>query len=132
MGADSTAGNIEGKSVCDRKFDGGRGGNAGARERRLIDDRSVGPLGRGDIVYFAVHPGDVQTMLGGDFVQLNQMRHDVGDVSRTLGNENVYARCCGASAWARRLQDNGVDGLVGHSNCGNLAHLQAGSEELNA
>jgi hypothetical protein len=52
------------KLVGDGEFDGGGGGEAGAGERGLIDHGAVGPLGGGDVIYFAAEADGVETALG--------------------------------------------------------------------
>src|SRR6266478_5553344 len=53
--------------VGDGEFDGGGGGEAGAGERGLVDDGAVGPLGGGEVIYFAAKAGGIEAALGVGF-----------------------------------------------------------------
>src|SRR5713226_7937238 len=90
------------------------------------------PLRSGDVIDFAAEACDVEAMLRVDFAHACEVRHDVSGFARALRNKYIHTRCGGAGAGARRLEDDFVDGLVGHGQVGNFADLQACAQQLDA
>jgi hypothetical protein len=98
----------------------------------LVDYGAVGPLGGGDVVYFAAEAAGVEAALGVGFGHAYEVGHYVGGFVGALGDQDVYAWGGGAGAGARRLDYDFVGGLFGHGDGGDFADLQAGAEEFDA
>src|SRR5712672_2979151 len=118
--------------IGDGEVDGGGGGEAGAGQWGLVDYGAVGPLGGGDVIYFAAEAAGVQAALGVGLGHAYEMGHYVSGFVGALGDQDVYAGSCGTGAGARRLDYNFVGGLFGHGDGGDFAYLEAGAEEFDA
>jgi len=118
--------------ICNREVDGHGAGDALAGQRSLIDDRAVGPLRSGNVVDLAPQTCDIEAVLGVDFVQADEVGHDVGNVARAGGDQDIDARSGGARAGARRLEHNGVRRFFGRGDAGNFSDLKARAKQLNA
>ena len=118
--------------ICNREVDGDGAGDALAGQRSLVDDGAVRPLGGRDVVDFAAQARDIEAVLGVDFVQADEMGHDVGRVAGASGDKYIDTRSGSAATGTGRLQHNGVRGLVGRGDAGNFSDLEASAEQLNA
>jgi hypothetical protein len=98
----------------------------------LVDYGGVGPLGGGDVIYFAAEAGVVEAVLSVGFGHADEMGHYVGGFVGTLGDEDVDAGSGCAVAGARRLDYDFVGGFFGHGYGGDFADLEAGAEKFDA
>jgi len=118
--------------VSDGEFDSDGAENTLPGQRSLIDDGAVRPLWGRYIIDFAPEARNIQAVLCVNFVQTDEMRHDVGGIARAGGDKHVDPGSGSAGTRARCLNHDGVRGLVRSGDARNFADLQAGAEQLNA
>jgi hypothetical protein len=89
-------------------------------------------LGGGDVIYFVTEAAGVEAALGVGLGHAYEVGHYVGRLAEALGDEDIDAGGGCAGAGTRGLYEDFVGGLIGRSDGGDFANLQAGAEEFDA